>query len=161
MFEFKIEIKRDYSSVTLPSGMTHDAGILLRNAVDSFGFNIPYNETLTNVQLSDLITKNYENEKSTELAKDLKRMTGLTMVIFSDTTRNIDKVEHKYSVIGCDLDDAESLIDEISANEINKDKYADNKERRMSVFTSEGGELKSGIFQNENKNLTKKNKNKI
>lgn len=161
MFEFKIEIKRDYSSVTLPSGMTHDAGILLRHAVDDFGFNIPFNETLTNIQFADFITTNYNNEKSTELSKDLKRMTGLTMVIFGDTTRSIDKVEYKYSVIGCDLDDAEALIDEINKNEINKEKYADNKERRMSVFTSEGGELKSGIFQNENKNLTKKNKNKI
>ena len=53
--------------------MTHDAGILLRHAVDDFGFNIPFNETLTNIQFADFITTNYNNEKSTELSKDLKK----------------------------------------------------------------------------------------
>jgi hypothetical protein len=147
MFEFEIAIKRDYAVTTMPAGMTNSASTLLRTALDGFGFCIPNPGTISNIEFAELINKSYDNEKAKALAKELVGMVGLTVVIYSDENRNPENVVFKYSVIGCNLDDAEMLADDINDHEIVKDKYADSKERRMSVFTLEGGELKSGIFQ--------------
>lgn len=157
-FSNEITIKRDMSGYVLPAGMTNKATSILQHAVNAYGHLIEHDSNINTQELSEKIKDNYANKKTEDFANQLSRMDSLTFVVFNGDHRNSEKVEWSYNVIGADTDDAEQLIDLIADNEVKKMKYQDNKERRMSVFIKDGGELKSGIILNhkpENKNTIK------
>jgi hypothetical protein len=148
-FKSDIIIKRESLGVVLPAGMTDACSVLLKYANDSFGHLIKENVELKD--FSKMIREHSSSTKAQYLANGLDRVESLTLVMFSGDNRDSTKTDYKYNVIGCDLDEAEDLIDQIFENEIKKKKYADSKPRRSSVYTSAGGELKSGVVIQEPK----------
>lgn len=153
------KISRDYMEYSLPSGLTKKASDLLKEATDSSGHLLRYKETITIKDFSERMledSKTKNDEKLRILAENVKRVEPLTLVVFDGNHRDSKKTNSTTLVIGSDLDDAEHTIDSMVEHEVSK--FQDEKNRRVSVFVGQGGELKSGVFKSEK--LIKKEKSK-
>jgi len=148
MFESEIIIKRESFGWVLPAGLTKKATTQLECVLNCYGFVIEHSDSTSNIEFSRAIVRIYDHPLACNVSQNLENMESLTFVVFNGDHRNQEQVEFKYTVIGEDTIDAEELIDSIAENELKKKKYMDGVERRISVFTSQGGELKSGISLN-------------
>lgn len=144
-FSSKTNINRDGIGWTMPVGATSEATKVMLNAVNSFGFLINVYEEISVKDFAKRIKDYSSAEKTSVVHDELLRVESLTGVIFASETRKPDDVIFKYSVVGATLEDAESFLIEVLENKFNKD-YKDGVERRLSIYTSKGGELSSGLF---------------
>lgn len=148
-FKNESTISRDDMGWTLPKGATSEASKLFQHSVNIFGHIIDRNSKIKTKDFADKILEHNQSPQGIELAKQLKETEVLTLVVYNSEKRDPNNISYQYSVVGTNLENAEELIDAIAENESNKRKYKDGNERRLSIYTSEGGELKSTVFSDD------------
>lgn len=87
----------------------------------------------------------FDNKDFTNIADKLNNIEALTLVVFDGDHRNESKVDYQQSVIKIDIDTAKNTVHQILDNELKSEKYKDGNARRISIFNSNGAELKSEV----------------
>lgn len=144
----KLKLKKGFNGEwILPENLTGKARELLEHVIKNFGSLINVNETINLQDLAKRMQEHYDNEKVNDVAKQLNQVQALTLVVYDGDHRDINKTDYQHTVVG--HGDEEELIDQIAENEMAKSKYQDGTARRVGIYTTQGGELKGGIYQND------------
>lgn len=158
-FNSEVAIRRNENSWIIDIQCTKECGKLLRKTIDVFGNLIDIDSSADIHSIAKKISMLNNPKQNETFINQLNAIESLTLIVFNGKD-NDSPVEYSYTVAGENLLNAEKHIDIIAVNEIIKDKYKDGKERKVAVFTSTGGELKSAVFSKSNPNIIKAKTNK-
>lgn len=159
-FKGEVLINRDNSGWIAPANGTPEALETIKAAIDGFGHLINIDEKINVREMAKRIIEHSSDKKSEELSNMLNRLDMYTVVVFNGDHRRSEDVEFKHSVVGTKFGDGEKMAEEIVENQLKKSQYS-GREVRASVFIGSGGELMSGVFNQEKSENKNKSRPKI